>query len=666
MKRLVEASKKETGSQDVFFKVNPVDSQTATQKGDYLETGFYAVQTNAVSGSYTILPENAPKGLRIVNENGEEKSTLSINEKFKILIPKNTSSGNFKMKVKSTLTNLQAIAFKGSEKVQNTTVLLQRNSEKISTDLVVNWESVGSLKIMKLGEKKEVLKGAVFEVSNENFKQNVTTNDKGIAELGNLPIGIYSVKEIQAPAGYVLDGSVKKIEVKTGETAVLELKNENVKGELEITKVDVADGNTKLPNAEFTIYNEQGKEVVKGKTDEKGVAKFKLPYGKYTYKETIAPNGYVINEETFAFEIKENGQIIKHIVQDKKVEGELEITKVDIADGNTKLPNAEFTIYNEQGKEVVKGKTDEKGVAKFKLPYGKYTYKETIAPNGYVINEETFAFEIKENGQIIKHIVQDKKVEGELEITKVDIADGNTKLPNAEFTIYNEQGKEVVKGKTNEQGIAKFKLPYGKYTYKETIAPNGYVINEETFAFEIKENGEIIKHIVQDKKVEGELEITKVDVADGNTKLPNAEFTIYNEQGKEVVKGKTDEKGVAKFKLPYGKYTYKETIAPNGYVINEETFAFEIKEDGEIIKHIVKNKKEEKASLPFKPNKPTPNGEVKPSADVKPMQQPNTHNEVRLPATGGVGNEFTVLFVLGLGFIIAGAYVLKMKNRKEM
>ena len=131
-------------------------------------------------------------------------------------------------------------------------------------------------------------------------------------------------------------------------------------------------------------------------------------------------------------------------------------------------------------------------------------------------------------------------------------------------------------------------------------------------------------------------------------------------------KRKTDEKGVAKFKLPYGKYTYKETIAPNGYVINEETFAFEIKENGEIIKHIVKNKKEEKASLPSKPNKPTPNGEVKPSADVKPMQQPNIHNEVRLPATGGVGNEFTVLFVLGLGFIIAGAYVLKMKNRKEM
>lgn len=65
MKRLVEASKQETGSQDVFLKVNPVDPQTATQKGDYLETGFYAVQTHAVSGSYTILPENALKGFEL-------------------------------------------------------------------------------------------------------------------------------------------------------------------------------------------------------------------------------------------------------------------------------------------------------------------------------------------------------------------------------------------------------------------------------------------------------------------------------------------------------------------------------------------------------------------------------------------------------------------------
>ncbi len=289
----------------------------------------------------------------------------------------------------------------------------------------------------------------------------------------------------------------------TEKTLTFEVKNQGITGSLEITKVDVADGNNKLPNAEFTIFNEEGKEVVKGKTNAEGIAKFeKLPFGKYTYRETLAPEGYVLNEETFSFEIKENGQIIKHIVEDKKIEGSLEITKVDVADGNNKLPNAEFTIFNEEGKEVVKGKTNAEGIAKFeKLPFGKYTYRETLAPEGYVLNEETFSFEIKENGQIIKHIVEDKKIEGSLEITKVDVANGNNKLPNAEFTIFNEEGKEVVKGKTNAEGIAKFeKLPFGKYTYRETLAPEGYVLNEETFSFEIKENGQIIKHIVENQK----------------------------------------------------------------------------------------------------------------------------------------------------------------------
>ncbi|MCQ6530453.1 SpaA isopeptide-forming pilin-related protein [Bacillus mycoides] len=422
MKHLIEKSKNGSESQEVFFNVVPDNPQTAEQKGNYFETGLYTIQTNAVSGTYTIQNENAPQGIQVLNEKGEQKDTFSTNERFKILIPKNTTSSDFKLKIKAALTNLQSIAFDGGQTIQNTTVLLQRTSEQISKDLVVKWESLGSLKVMKLGENKELLKGAVFEVSNEkdNFKKKITTNDKGIAQLDKLPIGTYIVKEVQAPDGYVLDTTSKKIEVKTGETVFLEMKNENVKGTIEISKVDVANGNTKLPNAEFTIYNENGQEVVKGKTDETGIAKFHLPYGKYTYKETLAPNGYIINEETFSFEIKEDGQIIKHAVKDKKITGTLEISKVDVANGNTKLPNAEFTIYNENGQEVVKGKTDETGIAKFHLPYGKYTYKETLAPNGYIINEETFSFEIKEDGQIIKHTVKNKKKETNSTTSKPD------------------------------------------------------------------------------------------------------------------------------------------------------------------------------------------------------------------------------------------------------
>ena len=40
-------------------------------------------QTNAVSGSYTILPENAPKGLRIVNEMVKRKVCYQLTKNSK-------------------------------------------------------------------------------------------------------------------------------------------------------------------------------------------------------------------------------------------------------------------------------------------------------------------------------------------------------------------------------------------------------------------------------------------------------------------------------------------------------------------------------------------------------------------------------------------------------
>ncbi|PEF75661.1 adhesin [Bacillus pseudomycoides] len=414
-KAIINAANHSQETQAVYMNVVPTDKQEAKLNGDYFETTTYAVQTNAKKGTFKVKMNNAPQGTRIVTEQGEAKETFQLGEKFRIQVPKSSKSNELSLKVVSNLTNYNAIAYKGTETIQDATVLLERSTEQVSTDLQVYWKANGALKVMKVDENKKPLPGAVFEVFDSNQKSmgTITANKNGIAELGNLELGTYSVKEVKAPVGYVLDPNPKTFEVKTGEVTVIELKNVQIKGSIEITKVDLADGNNKLPGAEFIIHDEQGKEVVKGKTNEQGIAKFdKLPAGKYTYKETIAPKGYVLNEETFSFEIKENGQIIKHVVKDKKIEGSLEITKVDLADGNKKLPGAEFIIHDEQGKEVVKGKTNEQGIAKFdKLPAGKYTYKETIAPNGYLINEETFHFEIKNDGDIIKHTVQDKKKE---------------------------------------------------------------------------------------------------------------------------------------------------------------------------------------------------------------------------------------------------------------
>ncbi|MED0952638.1 SpaA isopeptide-forming pilin-related protein [Bacillus mobilis] len=502
-KAIITAADHGQETQEIYMNVVPTEEQKAELKGDFFETSLYTVETNAKQGTFKVQTNNAPQGIKIINENGEVKEQLNVGEKFRIQIPKNTNSGKFNLKVISNLSNLQAIAYKGTNTIQDATVLLERGEEKISGDLSVNWESIGNLKLKKIGENNEALSGAVFDVFNSNNQKvgTMTTDKNGIATLSNLPIGSYTVKETKAPEGHILKENNQTIEIKTGETATIEVKNESIKGNIEIKKL--SDNGKILPGVEFTVFTSEGKEITKVNTDKNGIAKVdNLKFGKYYIQETKALDGYVINTTKYPFEIKEHGKTLTFEVKNQGITGSLEITKVDVADGNNKLPNAEFTIFNEEGKEVVKGKTNAEGIAKFeKLPFGKYTYRETLAPEGYVLNEETFSFEIKENGQIIKHIVEDKKIEGSLEITKVDVADGNNKLPNAEFTIFNEEGKEVVKGKTNAEGIAKFeKLPFGKYTYRETLAPEGYVLNEETFSFEIKENGQIIKHIVENQK----------------------------------------------------------------------------------------------------------------------------------------------------------------------
>ncbi|MGR5962331.1 MSCRAMM family protein [Bacillus paranthracis] len=62
-------------------------------------------------------------------------------------------------------------------------------------------------KLKKVDENDEniVLKDAKFDVIDKenNVVDTVTTNEKGIAEVKDLPFGDYFVKEISAPEGYI-------------------------------------------------------------------------------------------------------------------------------------------------------------------------------------------------------------------------------------------------------------------------------------------------------------------------------------------------------------------------------------------------------------------------------------------------------------------------------
>ncbi|NKW95913.1 VaFE repeat-containing surface-anchored protein [Bacillus toyonensis] len=616
--KMVTAAQQSQDTQEIYMNVVPTEEQKAELKGDFFETGLYTVETNAKQGTFKLQTNNAPQGIKIVNENGEVKDQLNISEKFRIQIPKNTNSGKLNLKVISNLSKLQAISYKGTDTIQNTTVLLERGEEKVSSDLSVSWKSMGTLKIKKTGENNEALLGAVFEVSNSNNEKvgTITTDKDGVATLSNLPIGTYKVKEVKAPEGHLLGNNIQTIEVKTGEIATIEVKNESIKGNIEIKKL--SDNGKILPGVEFTVFKEDGKTVTKVKTNKDGIAKVDgLTFGKYYFQESKALDGYILNTTKYPFEVKEHNKTLTFEVKNQGVTGGLEIKKVDVADVNNKLPNAEFTIFNEEGKEVVKGKTNADGIAKFeKLPFGKYTYRETLAPKGYVLNEETFSFEIKENGQIIKHIVKDEKIPS-IKTTATDKIDGTKEMHTSKSVTIQDKveykdlqvSKEyTVKGKLMDKATNKSLLVDGKevtaeskFTAKEangsitldfTFDATGLEEKEVVVFEELLKDGKIVTtHAdIEDKGqtvkfVKPSVKTTATNKADGSKEIhANESITIQDKVeytnlvvGKEyTVKGKLMNKAINKSLLIDGKEVTAETTftakEKNGFVTLDFTF----------------------------------------------------------------------------------------------
>ena len=96
--------------------------------------------------------------------------------------------------------------------------------------------------------------------------------------------------------------------------------NEKFKGTLDFTKESFA--GEALPNTLIEIYNAETDELVfSGRTDENGkIVIEELEYGKYYILEKEAPEGFKLNPDKQFFEILEDGQVVKAVMKDEKIE----------------------------------------------------------------------------------------------------------------------------------------------------------------------------------------------------------------------------------------------------------------------------------------------------------------------------------------------------------
>ncbi|WP_394867538.1 prealbumin-like fold domain-containing protein, partial [Paraclostridium bifermentans] len=99
---------------------------------------------------------------------------------------------------------------------------------------------------------------------------------------------------------------------------------------------------------------------------------------------------------------------------------------------------------------------------------------------------------------------------------------------NTEFTIFDSNKKEVLKGVTNKEGKIVFdNLEYGNYYYQETKAPEGYKIDDKLYLFEIKEQNQAISKIVTNDPIV----VEEIKKDDSNSK--NEENITSSNQGKD-------------------------------------------------------------------------------------------------------------------------------------
>ena len=287
---------------------------------------------------------------------------------------------------------------------------------------------VGGLQIIKSDKDSgKRIAGVKFEIRKMNGEiiGTYTTDSDGIIYLPKAESGWYTVTELEAASGYLLDTTPHRIEVKDGQTATLEIINHK-SSRILLHKVDKATGKG-IYGAVFLLYDSNRNPIGEYVTDQDGYiyADEGLADGRYYLREIKAAPGYVLDPELKTIYVRYGStteiewsntaecgqiQIIKKSANDNPING---------LPAGTLLEGAVFEIYDKAGNVVDTIKSDRNGRAISKtLPLSRYTVREIKAPANYSINPTVMTAYLEFNGQIVTFEVQNTSVSTGVSIKK--------------------------------------------------------------------------------------------------------------------------------------------------------------------------------------------------------------------------------------------------------
>ena len=267
----------------------------------------------------------------------------------------------------------------------------------------------GSVSGKKIDENGEALGGALIgifkadetEFTKEHAIMTATSEKDGSFSFAKVPYGKWIVREIEAPEGFVLDDTSYEVNIGENEQVIeVEITDEYIHGNIELTKVDADYPDNKLTGATFEVYKDvngdgkldDGDELI-GNLEETatGIYEMKeLLYGKYLVRETKAPEGFVLDKGVYSVFIEKDETTYK--VENKAgvgfineaMKGNLKIKKTS-SDG--KVEGFTFRVTGVNGYDST-FTTDKNGeISVDGLRIGEYTVSE-VSDNvsaGYIL-----------------------------------------------------------------------------------------------------------------------------------------------------------------------------------------------------------------------------------------------------------------------------------------
>lgn len=287
-----------------------------------LENNYYISDSIKATSStniidYTVTIPNAPKDTTIIPSTGQEFSyynsfKIGVNDSFKIKVPVSSVSADTTLNIEATANGqniYEAYEYKPTNSKMQNVVLLEKNQTvaKASTKLNI---STMQLSITKIDSKtKKPLAGATLALKDSTGKELArwtTTINAHIIK--NLPEGTYTVEEISAPEGYLLNKTPATITVvnsKRSYSVTMENTPKNIV--ININKID-AETKKPLEGATMVVKDSDGKVIVRFVSSSTPHVITDIPYGTYTVEEESAPAGYIKSNEKILFTVNDSQQ----------------------------------------------------------------------------------------------------------------------------------------------------------------------------------------------------------------------------------------------------------------------------------------------------------------------------------------------------------------------